>query len=279
MSGSNRRSAQPPINLVIGLSCLALNNQTWRMFRKSITQQTWCFPSFEKWLKCQEHFDPYEKQTEATQNIAKLTLSTKLEPHLQMVTWTVLLAQIQVMRQTANAYPWKIRIKKQWTIVAGNEPANPCCFEVGSFGEKDFVVHMSFKFPVCVLYGFKLRYDMVIRWGQHRELQVVSCNQSTTLRNIYQSWRQQQSSHGYPSVVTKTIMLTHSDSQLILLSTQSHRIIHENKPLPQGATDQRFLESKHPSSVAEKKLCKQAANGGTWIVSIYKAPSSPVVNL
>ena len=152
MSGSNRRSAQPPMNLVIGLSCLALNNQTWRMFRKSITQQTWCFPSFEKWLKCQEHFDPYEKQTEATQNIAKLTLSTKLEPHLQMVTWTVLLAQIQVMRQTANAYPWKIRIKKQWTIVAGNEPANPCCFEVGSFGEKDFVVHMSFKFPVCVCF-------------------------------------------------------------------------------------------------------------------------------
>ena len=146
--------------------------------------------------------------------------------------------------------------RKQWTIVAGNEPANSCCFEVGGLGENYFVVHMSFKFPVCVLYGSKLRYDMVIRWGQHRELQVVSCNQSTTLRNIYQSWRRQQSSHGYPSVVTKTIVLTHSDSQLILLSTQSHRIIHENKLLPQGATDQRFLESKHPSSVAEKKLCK-----------------------
>ena len=149
------------------------------MFRKSITQQTWCFPSFEKCLKCQEHFDPYEKQTEATQNIAKLTLSTKLEPHLQMVTWTVLLAQIQVMRQTANAYPWKIRIKKQWTIVAGNEPANPCCFEVGSFGEKDFVVHMKLQVPcVCALrlqveiwYGDSMRSTP---WTPSGELQPVN---------------------------------------------------------------------------------------------------------
>lgn len=164
--------------------------------------------------------------------------------------------------------------RKQWTIVAGNEPANPCCFEVGGLGKvTSFFIWVSSSPCVC------FTADMVIRWGQHRELQVVSCNQSTTLGNIYQSWRRQQSSHGYPSVVTKTIVLTHSDSQLILPSTQSHRIIHENKLLPQGATDQPFLESKHPSSVAEKKLCKQAANGGTSIVSFYKARSSPVVNL
>ena len=133
MSGSNRRSAPPSINLIEGFVMLSFkqSNLEYVSGNKSPLTSLRCFPSFKTRLTCHEHFDPYEKQNRGN---PQHTPSTKPEPHLQMVTWTVLLAQIQVMRQTANAYPWKIRIVSNEQLLQEKHPT-PAVSMVGSLGK------------------------------------------------------------------------------------------------------------------------------------------------
>ncbi len=199
MSGSNRRSAPPSINLIEGFVMLSFkqSNLEYVSGNKSPLTSLRCFPSFKTRLTCHEHFDPYEKQNRGN---PQHTPSTKPEPHLQMVTWTVLLAQIQVMRQTANAYPWKIRIVSNEQLLQEKHPT-PAVSMVGSLG-KIWLLSSGVK----------------------------TVNSNATSQQPSEISTSHEFNQNVPHVTKRwktTIALTHSDFQLRYLSTESHRIIYE----------------------------------------------------
>ena len=142
MSGSNRRSAPPPINLIEGFVMLSFkqSNLEYVSGNKSPLTSLRCFPSFKSGLHAMNTLIPRYMKNNTRQPTTYTFNKAWAPPSAGDLDCP---ARANPSNATnGECISLENQDSEQWKIVAG-KPAKPCCFNGWELWENDIIFHRS----------------------------------------------------------------------------------------------------------------------------------------